>query len=71
VQSSIHGPQTIVLDVEGLADTSPAFVSFLVRARQQSLDAGYRIHLVGVTKKVRRILEVTGLIRFFTYESAE
>lgn len=60
--------QTLILDVEALSEMSPDFLRFLVRLRNHADDAHYQIHLVGVSVKLKRTLEKTGLVHLFTYE---
>lgn len=54
--------QTLILDVEALSEISPDFVRFLVGLRKYADGAHYQIHLVGVSVRLKRTLEKTGLI---------
>lgn len=56
----------VIVDVEGLRYADTTFLRFLLRLREQvksTRDGSVRV--VGANRTVRRVLEVTGLSRYF------
>jgi anti-anti-sigma regulatory factor len=63
--------KSIIVDLKAFEDVDSGFLTFLMRLRQHARGAGYAVHLVGVTDRLRLVLNKTGLVRLFTYELAE
>jgi anti-anti-sigma factor len=63
---------TILLDLSGSDRLDSTFVRFLVRLHKHAnAERPTRIELVGITPRVLRVLEVTGLSQMFTLHPVE
>ena len=69
LESQLREETSIVLHVAELEFADTTFLRFLLRLRSLS-GQSRSVTLVGVTSRLMRILEVTGLSRIFPYEPA-
>ncbi len=61
----------IVLDVAGLEHVDATFLRFLVNLKDHAAkERSATVELVGVTPRLRQILEITGLSRAFVWQAA-
>lgn len=66
LEKNLLGRENIVFDVAGLKHVDSAFLRFLVKLKAHvAKDSSTTIELVGVTPRLRRILETAGLSRAF------
>jgi anti-anti-sigma factor len=66
LERKLLGRENIVFDVTGLKHVDSTFLRFLVNLKDHvARDRSATVELVGVTPRLRRILEITGLARAF------
>src|ERR1700758_1109946 len=66
LEKKLNGRENIVFDVAGVEHVDTTFLRFLVRLKEHAAkEHCATAELVGVTPKLHRILEVTGLARMF------
>lgn len=67
LERCLTGRTAVTVDVAGVRYADTTFLRFLLRLRGSATNAPLRrrVRLVGVTQNLRRVLEITGLIRVF------
>ncbi len=66
MEKELRDRENIVFDVAGLEHVDSTFLRFLVNLKDHAARAQTAtVQLVGVTPRLRRILEITGLARSF------
>ncbi len=69
LEKELQGYTDFVFDVTALEFADSTFFRFLLRLRSRAHRAERRnVRLVGVQRRLRRVLEITGLARVFAYE---
>lgn len=72
LEKKLLGRENIVFDVTGLKHVDSTFLRFLVNLKEHvARDRSATLELVGVTPRLRRILEITGLARAFLSSSTK
>jgi len=72
LEKTLAPPCAVVVDVADLRYADTSFLRFLLRLKKhQNKSKPGAIRLVRVNRRLRRLLEITGLARVFTYESLE
>ncbi|MHA3701540.1 STAS domain-containing protein [Jatrophihabitans sp. YIM 134969] len=56
---------TVVIDLGGLTFTDSAGLTILVEASEQATEAGVELALTGVSRQVRKLMEITSLVDLF------
>jgi anti-anti-sigma factor len=67
LERCLKGRDSVIVDVAGVRYADTTFLRFLLRLRQGGPNAASRrrVRLIGVTQNLRRVLEITGLVRVF------
>jgi anti-anti-sigma factor len=69
LEKRLDGRENIVFDVAGLDHFDATFLRFLVRLRNHvAKERSAAVEIVGVKPNLRRILEITGLVRMFSLQ---
>jgi anti-anti-sigma factor len=64
--------ELVVVDVSGVEHVDPVLLRFLANLYRDTTKAqSSPVKLVGVKPRLRRVLEITGLMRMFEIELAE
>ena len=70
VERDMRGRRNIIVDVQKLRYSDTTFLRFLLRLRERTHGtAGGSVRVVGANRTMRRVLEVTGLSRYFCSQS--
>lgn len=68
LKRKLQGRENIIFDVAGLKHVDSTFLRFLVELKRHAArERSATVELVGVTPRLRRILEITGLSRAFVW----
>ena len=71
LERQLRATSDIVINVAALEFADTTFLRFLIRLRSRAHGRDHaNVKLTGVTRRLQRILEVTGLSRLFSYETA-